>query len=121
MHAASEEIVVLIRPFGPRRGPGLLRAAARTAVVAGTATAVTGAVRRHQAADYPPPVQGAPAPAVAPPRDGPPQYAPPTPGAGGAGVTDDQLDRLERLARLADQGVLTPEEVQKEKDAILGL
>lgn len=51
---------MLIRPFGPRRGPGLLRAAARTAVVAGTASAVTGAVRRHQAADYPPPAPSQP-------------------------------------------------------------
>ena len=32
-----------------RRGPGLLGTMARTAVVAGTATAVTGAVRRRQA------------------------------------------------------------------------
>jgi hypothetical protein len=31
-----------------RRGPGLLRTMARTAVVAGTASAVTGAIRRRQ-------------------------------------------------------------------------
>ncbi|NUT47363.1 MAG: SHOCT domain-containing protein [Saccharothrix sp.] len=96
---------MLIRPFGPRRGPGLLGAAARTAVVAGTATAVSGAVRRHQVEEASPPP---PAPA--------PQYAPPQP----RGVTDDQLERLERLAKLVDAGVLTPEELQAQKAAILG-
>ena len=33
---------------GPRRGPGLIGVAARTAVVAGTATAVSGRVAQRQ-------------------------------------------------------------------------
>ena len=35
-----------------RRGPGLVRGVARTAVVAGTATAVSGRVARRQQAKY---------------------------------------------------------------------
>ncbi len=50
---------------------GLVRMAARTAVVAGTATAVSGRVARRQAAKYDQPEQdgrAAPAAAAAPPR-----------------------------------------------------
>src|SRR5262245_25901912 len=36
------------RPMAVRRGPGLVGTMARTAVVAGTATAVVGSVSRHQ-------------------------------------------------------------------------
>jgi hypothetical protein len=92
--------------------PGLLRGMARTAVVAGTATAVSNRVSRRQgerwaAQDAPPyPQQG-----YAPP----PQAAPPQ-AAGG----EDRVQQLKDLAALKEQGVLTDEEFAAEKARILG-
>lgn len=101
--------------------PGLLRGLARTAAVAGTASAVAGRVQRHQAkkfadrdaqtyADrdqayeqemaergpYPP---AAPASETAPPRD--------------------MVQQLQQLAGLRDEGILTDEEFQAQKARIL--
>jgi Short C-terminal domain/Domain of unknwon function (DUF3824) len=100
--------------------PGLLRGVARTAVVAGTATAVSNRVSRRQAnrwsqqeeaqyyeqqqqqqyyaqpAPAPPP---APAPAAAP----------------------DPIEQLKQLAALKDQGILTDAEFQAQKTKILGM
>jgi len=92
-----------------RRGPGVVGMAARTAVVAGTATAVSGRVARRQqrryAADdqaaYEP--QQAAATAAAPPEE--PAY----------------MAELEQLAQLRDQGIVTPEEFEAKKKQILGL
>jgi hypothetical protein len=104
---------------GPRRGPGLIGAAARTAVVAGTATAVSGRVaqRQHDKA-----VQAAQADAyqqqavaAAPP---PPAPAPAAPAAGG--LTDEAIAKLKELAALKEQGILTEEEFAAQKAAILG-
>jgi hypothetical protein len=86
---------------------------ARTAVVAGTATAVSGRVRRRQDArwaeqegqDHPPQQQVAPAPAPA-------QPAP----AGGESV----IDQLKQLGELKQQGVLTEEEFAAQKAKLLG-
>ena len=99
------------RPIVVRRGPGLLGTMARTAVIAGTATAVSGAVARRtwgqrpqQAAQAAPPPavdQGSPAPEASP--------------SGG----EDRVSQLERLAELQRQGVLTPEEFAAEKARIL--
>ncbi|WP_246577583.1 SHOCT domain-containing protein [Actinospica durhamensis] len=93
--------------------PGLLGTAARTAVVAGTATAVSGRVRARQDARYAENDQAAyqqqPAPAPAP------QAAQPT-----GGVSDEALAKLERLAQLQQQGVLTEEEFAAQKAQILG-
>jgi Short C-terminal domain len=86
-----------------RRGPGLVGAMARTAVVAGTATAVSGSVRSRQARNA---EQAAPEPAPAP------QPAP--------GITSETLASLERLADLRQQGVLTPEEFAVQKARLLG-
>ena len=90
---------------------------ARTAVVAGTATAVSNRVSRRQSERWqrqeyeqqpqyaaPPPQQPAPAP-------------PPAPAAGGA----DMSAELERLATLRNQGVLTDEEFAAAKAKLLGL
>jgi succinate dehydrogenase/fumarate reductase flavoprotein subunit len=74
--------------------------AARTAVVAGTATAVSGRVARRQAARY----------------DEPQQYAPPAPAE-----EDDSTAQLQKLAALHTQGVLTDEEFAAAKAKILGL
>ena len=101
--------------------PGLLRGVARTAVVAGTASAVAGRVRRHQdnkwaaqeqqaagaaPAQYAPePVQYAPAPV---------QYAPEP-------AVDDTTAQLQQLAALVQQGILTEEEFTAKKKQILGI
>ena len=103
--------------------PGLLRGVARTAVVAGTATAVSGRVQRRQAEKYatrdaniyaqreqayadqqaaaaPPPPP--PAPAAAPASSG------------------DTISQLKELAELKAQGILTDEEFAAQKAKILG-
>jgi hypothetical protein len=87
--------------------PGLLRGVARTAVVAGTATAVSNRVSRRQAnrwADQDaqqyaqPQYAEAPAPAAAAP---------------------DPIAQLKELAELKDQGVLTEEEFAAQKAKLL--
>jgi|SRR3954454_15739841 hypothetical protein len=97
--------------------PGLLRGLARTAMVAGTATAVSNRVSRRQAgrwaAEEAPPPQYAPQQQYAPP---PQQYAPP-PGGGGS---QDVLDQLRQLGDLKSQGVLTEQEFEDQKRRILG-
>jgi hypothetical protein len=79
--------------------------AARTAVVAGTATAVSGRVQRRQAARYD--EQDA---------QQQPQYqqAPPEP-------EDDSTAKLQELAQLHAQGVLTDEEFAAAKAKLLGI
>ena len=92
-----------------RRRGGLVRGVARTAVVAGTASAVSGRVQRRQhekwanedaqaqADQY----AAAPAPAEAPPSD--------------------DMDQLQRLADLHAQCILTDEEFAAKKAQILGI
>ena len=114
--------------------PGLVRGIARTAVVAGTATAVSGRVARRQAARYtekdaqlaadrsaayerdmgynqPPPQQYARAPQ---------QYAQPAP-APAAASEDDMSAQLKRLGDLHASGVLTDEEFAAAKAKVLGI
>ena len=91
---------------------GLLRMAARTAVVAGTATAVSGRVARRQADRYD--QQYAQEPQQYEPE--PQQYAPEAPAA-----EDDATAQLQNLAALHTQGVLTDEEFAAAKAKILGL
>ncbi len=83
---------------------GLLRMAARTAVVAGTATAVSGRVQRRQAARYD--QQDA--------QQQQQQQAPPP-------AEDDATSQLENLAQLHTQGVLTDDEFAAAKAKILGI
>ncbi|QNN52795.1 SHOCT domain-containing protein [Nocardioides mesophilus] len=105
--------------------PGLVRGIARTAVVAGTATAVSGRVQRRQAekfagrdaqiaADreqayeeqtYQEPAYQEP---VAPPRQ---REAPPQ--------TVDPIQQLKDLAELKAQGILTEEEFAAQKARVL--
>jgi hypothetical protein len=91
--------------------PGLLRGVARTAVVAGTATAVSNRVSRRQANRWSDQQQQqyeeAPPPAPAPP---PPPAAAPAP---------DPLDQLQKLADLKAAGVLTDAEFEAQKAKIL--
>ena len=97
--------------------PGLLRGMARTAVVAGTATAVSNRVSRRQAnrwasqdqqsyeqQDYEQQQQQA--------------YAAPPPAP--ADDMDTKLAQLKQLGELQSQGVLTEEEFAAQKARILG-
>ena len=88
---------------------GLLRMAARTAVVAGTATAVSGRVQRRQAAKY-----------DQQQYEQEQQYAAPAP-APAAAPEDDSTAQLQNLAALHTQGVLTDEEFAAAKAKILGI
>jgi hypothetical protein len=92
---------------------GLLRMAARTAVVAGTATAVSGRVQRRQAArwDQQDQQQYAQQQQQYAPE---PQYAQEAP-------EDDATAQLQNLAALHTQGVLTDEEFAAAKAKILGI
>ena len=93
--------------------PGLLRGMARTAVVAGTATAVSNRVSRRQAERWGAQQgygqqgydQGYAEPAYAEP--------PPAPAA-------DPIEQLKELAALHSQGVLTDEEFAAQKAKLLG-
>jgi len=96
---------------------GLLRMAARTAVVAGTATAVSGRVARRQANKYD---QQAEAQAYEQQQAAPPQqqYAPP-PAA--APAEDETIAKLQEYAKLHASGVLSDEEFAAAKAKILGI
>ena len=98
--------------------PGLLRGIARTAVVAGTATAVSGRVQRRQqgrwAAQEEAAERAALPPAAYPPPPAPPQQQPPPPD------TDRKIAQLKELAGLRDAGVLTDVEFELEKRSNLG-
>jgi Short C-terminal domain len=91
--------------------PGLLRGMARTAVVAGTATAVSNRVSRRQAQrwggqdayGYEPEPEPAPAPAAAP----------------AAAPAPDPIEQLKQLGELHAQGVLTDEEFAAQKAKLL--
>jgi Short C-terminal domain len=86
--------------------PGLLRGVARTAVVAGTATAVSNRVSRRQTERWA--EQGEPVGTYA----APPQQAPPQP-------TVDPVQQLKELGELRDKGVLTEEEFAAQKAKLL--
>ena len=86
--------------------PGLLRGMARTAVVAGTATAVSNRVSRRQAQRW-----GA---------DQEPQYAEPEPAPAPPPAAPDPIEQLKQLAELKQQGILTDEEFAAQKAKILG-
>jgi hypothetical protein len=91
--------------------PGLLRGVARTAVVAGTATAVSNRVSRRQARRWGYTDQGAEY--VEPEPEPVPAPAPAAPQA-------DPIAQLKQLAALRDQGILTEEEFAAQKAKILG-
>lgn len=104
---------------------GLIGGIARTAVVAGTFTAVSNRVSRRQSRRWAEKDQSAYAqqypPQQYPPQQYPPQqYAPPPPVPAPASA-DSDLDMLAKLAKLHDQGVLTDEEFAAKKAQILGI
>ncbi|MFM7064419.1 MAG: SHOCT domain-containing protein [Actinomycetes bacterium] len=101
--------------------PGLIRGVARTAVIAGTATAVSGRVARRQAekytdrdaqiaADRQAAYEQATAPAAAPVAAAPAAAAPEV----------DLMDQLQKLGDLKAQGILTEEEFAAQKAKLLG-
>ena len=104
----------------PRRTgrPGLLGTAARTAVVAGTATAVVGGVHRHQeqkATDQQAADAQQPAGQQAAGQQAAPQAVPqPSPPAG-----EDRLAKIKELGQMRDQGLLTDQEFASEKARVL--
>ena len=129
--------------------PGLARGIARTAVVAGTATAVSGRVARRQAGKYTekdaqlaadrnaayqrdmaaqqPPPQYAPQPQYAQPPQQyapQPQYAPPPEPqyapAPAAPSQDEVIKQLTQLGELHANGILTDDEFAAQKAKILG-
>jgi type II secretory pathway pseudopilin PulG len=92
---------------------GLLRMAARTAVVAGTATAVSGRVQRRQAGRYDQQDQQQYEHEQYEQQQQYAQAPPPPP--------DDGTAQLQNLAKLHEQGVLTDEEFAASKAKILGI
>jgi hypothetical protein len=94
-----------------RRGPGLVRAAATTAVVAGTA----GAVRHRQEQKYAAQDQAAYDQQMAAQQAAAQQAAP------AAAAAPDYAAELEQLAQLKAQGILTDEEFEAKKKQILGI
>lgn len=101
--------------------PGLLRGVARTAVIAGTATAVSGRVQRRQAEKY----AGRDAniyaerEAAYEQQMAPVQQQAPAPVAPTSSGEDSVIDQLERLGQLHSSGVLTDEEFAAEKAKLL--
>jgi hypothetical protein len=98
--------------------PGLLRGVARTAVIAGTASAVSGRVQRRQAerfadrdANIVAQRQAAYQEQVAP--------AQPAPAAPASPAGDDVIERLKQLGDLKAQGILTDEEFAAQKARVL--
>lgn len=86
--------------------PGLLRGMARTAVIAGTATAVSNNVSRRQAQRW--------AADEEPQQQAMPQQVPPV-------AEDPAVAQLQQLAQLKEQGILTQEEFDAKKKQILGI
>ncbi|MER7467408.1 SHOCT domain-containing protein [Streptomyces sp. NPDC097981] len=93
--------------------PGLLRGVARTAVVAGTATAVSNRVSRRQAGRWAQQEEQQAAAAAPPPP-------PPAPAAAPADDMTAKIDQLKQLSTLKEQGVLTEEEFAEQKRRLLG-
>ena len=92
--------------------PGLIRGVARTAVVAGTATAVSNRVSRRQQGRWAAQEEyGAPAPQQAVNTAAPP--APPVPDM------TSKIEQLKQLGELKTQGVLTDAEFEEQKRRIL--
>jgi len=84
---------------------GLLRGIARTAVISGTATAVSNNVSRRQSRRWADQAE----------EEQPAEVAQAAP------AQDDTVQQLQQLAQLKDQGILTQEEFDAKKKQILGI
>ena len=98
--------------------PGLLRGMARTAVVAGTATAVSNRVSRRQANKWAAQEQQSYGPQPAYQQAPAYEQAPPAPPP--ADDMDAKISQLRELGELKSQGVLTEQEFAEQKRRILG-
>lgn len=119
----------MVRPRR-QRPPSLLGTAARTAVVAGTATAVSGSVAANQRAAEAQKQQLAAAQAQAQQAAideaaaravTAQQMQQPVPAAAPASAPADPLAQLERLAQLHERGLLSADEFAAAKAKLLGL
>ncbi|RSS66708.1 SHOCT domain-containing protein [Streptomyces sp. WAC06614] len=99
--------------------PGLLRGVARTAAIAGTATAVSNRVSRRQAGRWA--RQDAQQQQAYEQQAYEQQQAaaPPPPAAPAPPTMDDKIAQLKDLATLKEQGVITEEELATQKARIL--
>lgn len=95
--------------------PGLIRGVARTAVIAGTATAVSNRVSRRQAGRWAEQEQ-----AQADQEQQQPAYAQQPAAAPQGSEMDDRIAQLKQLAELKAQGVLTDAEFEAQKRQLLG-
>jgi hypothetical protein len=93
---------------------GLIRGVARTAVIAGTATAVSNNVSRRQAGRWAQQDQAAHEQQVAAQQ----AAAPPPAQATGEPA---YMEELQQLAKLRDAGILTDEEFEAKKRQLLGI
>lgn len=98
------------RGVGRPAQPSLVNTAARTAVVVGTASAVSNKAATNQAAK-------AQAAAPAPPAAEVAAAAAPAPAA----LSDDVYEQLKKLGELREAGILTDAEFDAKKAQILGL
>ena len=103
--------------------PGLLRGVARTAVVAGTATAVSGRVQRRQAEKYASRDAQIYADRNAAYQQDVQQQAPPPPPPAPAPASAEETpaDQIACLGELKAQGLLTDEEFAAAKAKVLGI
>ncbi|MDH6115244.1 hypothetical protein P3T36_004163 [Kitasatospora sp. MAP12-15] len=95
--------------------PRLLRSVARTAAIAGTATAVSNGVSRRQAGRWAHQDELA-APAAQP---APVAAAPPAAPVTSGDSMDSKIDQIKQLGDLKTQGLLTDAEFQEQKSHIL--
>ena len=95
--------------------PGLIGTAARTAVIAGTATAVSGRVANRQMQHHAAQQDAAREQAAAAQQAAQPPQPPAKPG-----LDDEAVSQLERLGALHAQGLLTAEEFAAAKQRVLG-
>ena len=116
-------------PFRRMGRPGLVGMAARTAVVAGTATAVSGSVQRHQAEkqqsqyeqqQYEAQQQQAQMNAAAQQAVAQQQAAAAAPAPAAASGGTDIVAELQKLGALKEQGILTDDEFAAAKAKLLG-
>ncbi|GAA1240504.1 SHOCT domain-containing protein [Oryzihumus leptocrescens] len=104
---------------------GLIRGVARTAVVAGTASAVAGRVQRRQQRKWASQDAAAAPPQEAPPdqqqgyAEPPPPAPAPAPEAAASGGTD-LVAQLQQLEQLHQQGAVNDEEFAAAKAKLLG-
>jgi hypothetical protein len=99
---------------------GLLRGVARTAVVAGTASAVSGRVQRRQASKFAEKDAATAAKQQEAYEQPVYQQQPPPPPPAAGGISDDAIQQLKELGALKEQGILTEEEFVAQKAKVLG-